>query len=73
MSETTEAHREAAQRFSELERNSQLSAIQAGVTGQGAEFCIDCDEPIEEKRRKVAPFARRCVDCQEMKETSHGR
>lgn len=68
MSETTEAHREAAQRFSELERNSQLSAIQADVAGEGAEICVDCDEPIEAERRKVAPFARRCIICQEVME-----
>jgi len=68
MSETTEADREAAQRFSELERSSQLSAIQAGVATEGTEICIDCDEPIEVERRRVATFAKRCITCQEILE-----
>lgn len=68
MSETTEADREAAQRFSELERSAQLSAIRAGVAGEGTETCVDCDETIEIERRRVAPFARRCITCQEIME-----
>jgi len=68
MSETTEADREAAQRFSELERKSQLNVIQAGVASEGTEICIDCDEPIEAERRRVATFAKRCITCQEILE-----
>lgn len=30
--------------------------------------CIDCDEEIPEARRRAAPFARRCVSCQERAE-----
>ncbi|MGJ8526881.1 hypothetical protein LMG33818_002644 [Halomonadaceae bacterium LMG 33818] len=30
--------------------------------------CIDCGEDIPEARRKALPFARRCVDCQSMRE-----
>lgn len=39
-----------------------LSKIDAGTYG----ICIDCDNPISEKRLKSYPNASRCVACQEL-------
>lgn len=35
--------------------------------------CVNCGEPIGEKRKAVAPYAVRCIDCQRQfeKETSN--
>lgn len=27
--------------------------------------CVDCGNEIPERRRKAAPFSKRCIDCQE--------
>lgn len=44
---------------SEVERARSLLA-----TGQGLEFCEDCEAEIPEARRRAIPGARRCVACQ---------
>lgn len=31
-------------------------------------FCLECDEPISEKRLEVAPETELCLDCQSFKE-----
>lgn len=31
-------------------------------------FCLECDEPISEKRLEVAPETELCLDCQSLKE-----
>jgi len=42
-----------------------VALVQARLQGQGAEFCIDCDEEIPAKRRAAAPWAERCISCQD--------
>jgi phage/conjugal plasmid C-4 type zinc finger TraR family protein len=42
-----------------------VALVQARLQGQGAEFCIDCDEEIPAKRRAAAPWAQRCISCQD--------
>lgn len=32
--------------------------------GESAEFCVECDEPIPEARRKAVPGVKLCIDCQ---------
>ncbi|RFA31316.1 hypothetical protein CAI21_01420 [Alkalilimnicola ehrlichii] len=46
------------------------ACIAARVRYQGTSrtHCIDCDEPIPERRRQTLPGVQRCVDCQEMAE-----
>jgi RNA polymerase-binding transcription factor len=39
-----------------------LKMIEEGVYG----LCIDCDQPISEKRLKLYPNATRCLVCQEL-------
>lgn len=56
-----------------LERISGVAAVREKLQGQGAEFCIDCDEEIPAKRRAAAPWAVCCVDCQGIREVRcHG-
>lgn len=35
---------------------------------QGTEFCVDCGIEIPAERREKAPWATRCVSCQEIEE-----
>jgi len=35
------------------------------TNGSGADFCIDCGEPIPKARRLAVPGCIRCIDCQE--------
>lgn len=44
--------------------NDALDRIGKGEYGD----CIDCDEPISEKRLEYYPFAARCIVCQEAEE-----
>jgi len=45
-----------------------VALVQARLQGQGAEFCIDCDEEIPAKRRAAYPSAVCCVECQSIRE-----
>lgn len=38
-----------------------ISKIEKGEFG----FCVDCDEPISERRLENFPYAARCIVCQE--------
>ena len=33
--------------------------------GDSAKFCIECEEPIPEKRREAIPGVKLCIDCQQ--------
>lgn len=44
-----------------------LAMIENGTYG----ICIDCHEPISEKRLKSYPDATRCIACQEIYEEQH--
>ena len=50
------------------ERDAGVKIIRAEVAGAGAHECIDCDREIPEPRRLAAPFAKRCIRCQEIHE-----
>ena len=45
-----------------------VASVVAEMQGQGAEFCEDCDVQIPEARRKAAPWAVCCIDCQSIRE-----
>ena len=36
-----------------------------GPTGESAEFCVECEEPIPEARRRAIPGVKLCIDCQQ--------
>ena len=52
----------------EADRIGGVALVQARLQGQGAEFCIDCDEEIPAARRKAYPSAACCVECQSLRE-----
>ncbi len=52
----------------EADRIGGVALVQARLQGQGAEFCIDCDEEIPAARRKAYPSAVCCVECQGIRE-----
>lgn len=45
-----------------------VAMVRERLQGQGAEFCIDCDEEIPAARRKAYPSAVCCVECQSLRE-----
>jgi len=56
----------------EADRIGGVAMVQARLQGQGAEFCIDCDEEIPAARRKAYPSAVCCVECQSLREVRRG-
>jgi len=50
------------------ERAAAIRRARSAVEADGAEDCIDCGRPIPPERREVAPFAERCVPCQQIAE-----
>ena len=45
-----------------------VAAVLGRMQGQGADHCEDCGLMIPHARRKAAPWAVRCVDCQGIRE-----
>jgi phage/conjugal plasmid C-4 type zinc finger TraR family protein len=43
------------------------------VGGVGSSTCEECGDEIGQARRVAAPWATRCVECQEMAERARGR
>ena len=39
-------------------------------TGESAEYCDECGEPIPEKRREAVPGVRTCIACQSGRDTA---
>ena len=56
----------------EADRIGGVALVRERLQGQGAEFCIDCDEEIPAARRRAAPWAVCCVECQSLREGRHG-
>lgn len=61
------AHELADRRAAE-ERASGIARASVAVRQAGSGTCVDCGRAISPARRKAAPFARRCVGCQEDRE-----
>ena len=45
-----------------------LIANRKTFQGESATHCIECDEPIPEKRRQLLKGCQLCVECQALKE-----
>lgn len=45
-----------------------VALVQARLQGQGAEECEECGIEIPEARRRAAPWAVCCVECQGIRE-----
>lgn len=63
-----EADLEFADRMATAERDAGAARAAAQLAGPGRVTCADCGEPIEAARRRAAPFATRCIDCQTQSE-----
>jgi len=59
---------EMAERKVALERDTAIGRASAAVAQNGTAYCMRCGEEIPAERRKAAPFAERCVECQTIKE-----
>lgn len=56
---------ELAERLTEAERDAAVNRAVAAVAGVGSVTCTDCGEVIEAERRIAAPWAVRCLHCQQ--------
>jgi phage/conjugal plasmid C-4 type zinc finger TraR family protein len=61
---SAESHFELAELRASQERDAAIADAIASVLQEGTPECIGCGDPIPAKRRAVAPFARRCIECQ---------
>lgn len=68
-----ECHIEAAEAAVRRECDSLANRSRAVVEGAGAVECVDCGEEISAARRAAAPFATRCLACQNHAEQSARR
>lgn len=57
-----------AERLAQAERDAGAARVSARVAGRGCAHCHDCGEHIEAARRRAAPFAVRCLSCQQISE-----
>ncbi|MBU9844197.1 TraR/DksA C4-type zinc finger protein [Rahnella ecdela] len=47
---------------------AQITQAIRSQTAPSALFCVDCDTPIAELRRKIIHGVQRCIECQEIEE-----
>lgn len=59
---------EAAAEAVEKERDQEIARIQAELSEEGEDFCIDCDDLIGTARKAALPSAERCIHCQVLHE-----
>ncbi|WP_224825611.1 TraR/DksA C4-type zinc finger protein [Cognatishimia sp. MH4019] len=50
------------------ERDRMANVARSAVRQVGNSDCVECGRQIPEARRQAAPFADRCIDCQQDKE-----
>lgn len=54
--------------LAERDRAEAIAAAHRVIEAQGRADCEECDTPIPHERRLAAPFATRCLDCQQAQE-----
>lgn len=59
---------DAAALREQQERDALVADAHAAVRAPGSDVCVECERPIPGDRRRAAPFATRCIECQEMLE-----
>lgn len=57
-----------AERLAQAERDAGARKASATVAARGSAVCHDCGDRIEPARRLAAPFAVRCLSCQQHNE-----
>lgn len=55
----------------ELETQVALTRMRAAMSAEGRTHCEDCGREIEAARRAAAPFAVRCLECQQSTERGY--
>ncbi len=50
------------------ERDALIAEAIAALEQPGTKECVDCGHAIPGRRLAVAPFARRCIECQKIHE-----
>lgn len=50
------------------ETSRKLAAVSGRLKRPGSKTCQDCGDPIGEERHRTAPFAVRCIECQQKSE-----
>lgn len=62
--------KEFAYSLSEAERKTLLLIDQAFVRLDAGTYgsCVNCAQPVQEKRLEAVPWARHCLDCQELQD-----
>lgn len=56
---------EFADAIATAERDAATARVSRAVAAAGSAVCEECSEPISIERRMAAPFARRCLCCQQ--------
>ncbi len=56
---------ELAGQLADAERAEAIDAAARVVAAAGRDDCLDCDAEIPLERRQAAPFATRCLSCQQ--------
>lgn len=64
----TERLIERAEAAVALETDIAVRNLQNDLRPSGQTICNDCGDPIEPARIAAAPFARRCITCQQLAE-----
>lgn len=61
-------------RAADIFLNRALDQVRSGrPVGDSRMECIDCEEPIPERRRRAVPGCLRCVNCEAELERTHRR
>lgn len=55
---------DTASEIEELQRNNSLSHHRLNRNAVSAEHCIECGDPIEERRRAAVAGCQTCAECQ---------
>ena len=55
-----------------LFRNQAIAAARQISSGESRSHCLDCEEPIPEKRRQYVPGCLYCVSCAQEREEKNG-
>jgi RNA polymerase-binding transcription factor DksA len=59
---------EIAQLNSLFHHQKETDRIAEEMNKPGAIVCIDCNMPIGKERRKAVPWAKRCIECQDLED-----
>lgn len=61
---------DTANEYAEQERACAIRSIAGAMRdrGESREFCLECEEPINPKRREDAPGCTLCIECQRQAE-----